>query len=54
MSTTLVSSPSDLLSREEAAAFLGLKPQTLSVWATTHRYNLPFLKIGSARPLSPF
>jgi predicted DNA-binding transcriptional regulator AlpA len=38
---------SDLLSREQAAEFLGLRPQTLSVWASTKRYPLPFVKIGS-------
>jgi len=40
-------SRSELLTREEAAAFLGVKTQTLSVWATTKRYDLPFIKVGS-------
>lgn len=35
-----------LLTRREAAAVLGVKPQTLSVWATTHRYGLPYVKVG--------
>lgn len=35
-----------MLSREQAAAFLGVKPQTLAVWASTHRYGLRFFKIG--------
>lgn len=35
-----------LLSRNEAAEYLGVKPQTLSVWATTGRYNLPYIKVG--------
>jgi hypothetical protein len=38
---------SPLLSRQEAAAFLGLKPQTLHSWACNKRYSLPFVKIGS-------
>ena len=43
-----VSNPSsDLLTREQAADFLGIKPQTLAVWHTTKRYNLPFIKVGS-------
>jgi excisionase family DNA binding protein len=42
-----VPSPSDLLTREQAAQYLGLKPQTLSVWACTKRYGLPYLKVGS-------
>jgi excisionase family DNA binding protein len=35
-----------LLSREEAAAYLGLKPQTLAAWAVTGRYGLPVVKVG--------
>ena len=35
-----------MLSREQAAAFLGVKPQTLAVWASSHRYNLRYFKIG--------
>jgi len=42
MSTTI---ESPLLSRREAAAYLGVKPQTLSVWAMTGR-RLPVVKIG--------
>lgn len=36
---------SPLLSREEAAVYLGVKPQTLSVWAMTGRH-LPVVKFG--------
>ena len=39
-----VSSP--LLSRKEAASFLGLKEQTLAAWATVGRYDLPFVRVG--------
>ena len=35
-----------LLSREEAAAYLGLKPQTLAAWAVTGRYGLPMIRVG--------
>ena len=35
-----------LLSRKEAASLLGVKPQTLAVWALTKRENLPVTKIG--------
>ena len=35
-----------LLTREEAAARLGVKAQTLAVWASTGRYSLPFIKVG--------
>jgi len=35
-----------LMNRTEAAQYLGIKPQTLAVWATTKRYNLPYVKVG--------
>lgn len=35
-----------LLSRKEAAAFLGLSVQTLAGWAWAKRYDLPFIKLG--------
>jgi predicted site-specific integrase-resolvase len=35
-----------LLNRVEAAEFLGVKPQTLAIWATTGRYSLPLIKVG--------
>ena len=47
MSTT-ISPGSDLLTREQAAQYLGgLKPQTLACWKTTKRYNIPVVKCGS-------
>lgn len=38
--------PSELLSRREAAAYLGVKQQTLAVWLCTRRYEIPIVKIG--------
>lgn len=35
-----------LLSRNEAAQYLGIKPQTLAVWASTKRYDLSYVKVG--------
>jgi excisionase family DNA binding protein len=35
-----------LLSRTEAANFLGISKATLEVWASTKRYNLPLVKVG--------
>ena len=35
-----------LLSRRDAARLLGVKVETLEVWASTGRYNLPFVKVG--------
>ena len=37
---------SDLLSREQAAAYLGVSPRTLAVWKSTGRYQLPVCKVG--------
>lgn len=37
---------SDLLSRGEAAAYLGVAPATLATWACTKRYPLPMVKLG--------
>jgi excisionase family DNA binding protein len=36
----------DLLTRNEAAEYLGITPRTLAVWACVKRYNLPYVKIG--------
>jgi excisionase family DNA binding protein len=35
-----------LVSRAEAARLLGVKVGTLEVWASTGRYDLPFVKVG--------
>lgn len=35
------------MTRQEAADYLGVRAQTLAVWASTHRYNLRFYKIGT-------
>lgn len=37
---------SELLSRREAATYLGVAEQTLAVWKCTKRYDLPYVKIG--------
>lgn len=41
---TAIQSP--LLTRAEAAEYLGVKIQTLALWATTGRYGLRFVKVG--------
>ena len=35
-----------LLTRLEAAEFLGVSPITLGLWKSTKRYNLPVVKVG--------
>ncbi|MCA9804832.1 MAG: helix-turn-helix domain-containing protein [Cyanobacteria bacterium HKST-UBA02] len=42
----LNSSGDQLLSRKEAAGYLGVSPQTLAIWHCTSRYPLPVVKIG--------
>lgn len=37
---------SDLLTREQAAEYLGVTPRTLAVWACVKRYGLPYVKVG--------
>lgn len=39
----------ELLNPVEAAALLGVKPATLTVWRCTRRYPLPWVKIGARR-----
>jgi excisionase family DNA binding protein len=36
----------ELVDEKEAARILDNSPGTLSVWRSTGRYNLPFIKIG--------
>jgi excisionase family DNA binding protein len=38
--------PPVLLNRDQAARYLGVKKNTLSAWASTGRYNLPYIKVG--------
>lgn len=35
-----------LLTREEAAKYLGVSSITLGLWKSTKRYNLPVVKVG--------
>jgi excisionase family DNA binding protein len=35
-----------LMTRNEAATYLGVKSSTLAVWACTKTVNLPFVKVG--------
>lgn len=38
----------DLLDEKAAAALLAVSPGTLSVWRSTGRHGLPFVKVGAA------
>lgn len=46
MSEQKPATSSPLLSRTEAAQYLGLSEKTLATWASVQRYNLPVTKIG--------
>ena len=50
MTTALAPAPAAgrraLLSREEAAELLGVKPQTLAKWVCDGNYDLPVVKVG--------
>ena len=35
-----------LLTRDEAAKYLGVASQTLAIWAMNGRYGLRFIKVG--------
>lgn len=36
----------ELLTREEAAEYLGVAAQTLAIWKVSGRYSLPVIKVG--------
>lgn len=44
--TNIIPFPSVLLSRKQAADYLGVTVQTLAIWKTTGRYSLPVVKVG--------
>lgn len=39
-------STDQLLTPPEAAAYIGVTENTLSVWRCVGRYNIPFIKVG--------
>ena len=43
---SIIEAGRDLLDEKAAAQFLDNSSGTLSVWRSTGRYNLPFIKIG--------
>jgi excisionase family DNA binding protein len=47
MPEKIAESVRDLLSETQAADLLQVSPGTLSVWRSTGRYALPFVKIGA-------
>ena len=45
-SKTLDAPTAKLLTREQAAGYLNIKPQTLAKWAMTKTPNIPFVRVG--------
>ena len=35
-----------LMTTTEAAAYLGVAPETLNVWRCVKRYDIPYIKVG--------
>lgn len=48
MSVAASKAPSQLLSPEQAAEYLGIRKQTLAAWRCSGRHDLPFLRVGKA------
>jgi excisionase family DNA binding protein len=44
--TNMVRQTKELVDDTDAANILGVSPGTLSVWRSTGRYGLPFVKVG--------
>lgn len=44
--TEIVQRTSDLVNETEAATLLNIAKGTLSVWRSTGRYSIPFVKVG--------
>lgn len=45
-SKTLDTPTAKLLTREQAAAYLNVRPQTLAKWHTTKAHSLPLVRVG--------
>lgn len=43
---TVINSSRDLIDEQQAAIVIDVTPGTLSVWRSTGRYKLPFIKVG--------
>lgn len=41
-----ITPPTTMLTTAEAAEYLGVQPQTLAIWRSSGRYELPFVKVG--------
>ena len=46
MQSSVTVNPDPLLTRQQAAEFLGVNVRTLANWACNGKVNLPFVKVG--------
>lgn len=46
MNVTLINTQPPLLTREQAAKYLGVSVSALAAWACNKRYDLPMIKVG--------
>lgn len=46
MNINLINATPPLLTREQAAKYLGVSVSALAAWACNKRYNLPMIKVG--------
>lgn len=42
----MIHAKEELLTRKQAAHYLGIAASTLAIWASVKRYNLPYIKVG--------
>ena len=43
----IIQTSRELLDEQESASLLDVSPGTMSVWRSTGRYSIPFIKVGS-------
>jgi excisionase family DNA binding protein len=43
---TAISPVAELLSRDDAARYMNVRPQTLACWASSGRYGLRYIRVG--------
>ncbi len=46
MSNAIALPTAGLMTREQAARYLGVRSQTLALWHSSQRYALPLVKVG--------
>jgi excisionase family DNA binding protein len=44
----VIAEPPQILTTEQAAKLLGVRPQTLMNWRSTRRQRVPFIRVGRA------